>query len=125
MSRRRPLPPYLRVIGEPIAEPAGSCEIIVSPHGSSSAFFDVCTAPTIAAGKRMIEAAVTAISDQALDDNLSAAFDDDTLRDEIGEIVARHLREWIVRWLVRRPSAEPVENDHAGPAILTDLADYR
>lgn len=99
---RRPRPSYLQVVGDPLDEPDDAHGIIApSPHGSARAVIAVNTAPIIAAGLRIVDVVIFAITDAAFDEVLTDAFSDTaSLRAELGEVIGRHLQKWVAKWIV-------------------------
>jgi hypothetical protein len=84
MNRRRPLPPYLRLVGDPATEPTK--RIVRAPAVSARIVISAATVGHSDAYQRIRDAAVSSIIDVAADEGFYA-FDADALRRDIGEVI--------------------------------------
>jgi hypothetical protein len=84
MNRRRPLPPYLRLVGDRATEPTK--RIVRAPAGSARLIIAAAAVGVSDPYQRILGAAVSSIIDAAADEGFYA-FDADALRRDIGEVI--------------------------------------
>jgi len=70
------------------------------------------SAPFVSSASAIADAAVTAITDMAVDHGLGGAFADTTaLRTEVGDLVAHYLREWLIEQIIDYSAIEGGHTD--------------